>query len=90
MTKYNNYAGIGTGDGKNRIAILDPNATENDPIIPSVLVMNEVITIMGLRQIKNREFRERSGNGASIRRRSIRSRSRFSPTAKTANSTAGI
>ena len=47
MTKYNNYAGVGTGDGKNRIAILDPNATENDPIIPSVLVMNEVITILG-------------------------------------------
>jgi hypothetical protein len=47
MTKYNNYAGVGTGDGKNRIAILDPNVTENDPIIPSVLVMNEVITILG-------------------------------------------
>jgi hypothetical protein len=47
MTKYNNYAGIGTGDGKNRIAILDPNATEKDPIIPSVLVMNEVMTILG-------------------------------------------
>src|SRR5580658_471759 len=47
MTKYNNYAGVGTGDGKNRIAILDPNETENDPIIPSVLVMNEVITILG-------------------------------------------
>ncbi len=48
MTKYNNYAGIGTGDGHNRIAILDPNATENDPIIPSVQVMNEVITILGV------------------------------------------
>jgi hypothetical protein len=48
MTKYNNYAGIGTGDGHNRIAILDPNATENDPIIPSVPVMNEVITILGV------------------------------------------
>jgi hypothetical protein len=47
MTKYNNYAGVGTGDGKNRLAILDPNETENDPIIPSVLVMNEVITILG-------------------------------------------
>jgi hypothetical protein len=47
MTKYNNYADVGTGDGHNRIAILDPNATENDPIIPSVLVMNEVITILG-------------------------------------------
>ncbi len=48
MTKYNNYAGIGTGNGKNRIAILDPNATEKDPIIPSVLVMKEVITILGV------------------------------------------
>jgi hypothetical protein len=48
MTKYNNYAGVGTGDGKNRIAILDPNATEHDPIIPSTLVMNEVITILGV------------------------------------------
>jgi hypothetical protein len=47
MTKYNNYAGIGTGDGKNRIAILDPNATEKDPILPSTLVMNEVMTMLG-------------------------------------------
>ncbi len=48
MTKYNNYLGVGTGDGKNRIAILDPNATENDPIIPPTLVMKEVITILGV------------------------------------------
>ena len=48
MTKYNNYAGVGTGNGKNRIAILDPNATEKDPIIPSTLVMNEVLTILGV------------------------------------------
>jgi hypothetical protein len=48
MTKYNNYAGVGTGDGKNRIAILDPNTTEKDPIIPSTLVMNEVLTILGV------------------------------------------
>ena len=48
MTKYNNYAGVGTGDGHNRIAILDPNATENDPIIPSTQVMKEVITILGV------------------------------------------
>jgi hypothetical protein len=47
MTKYNNYIDIGTGNGENRIAILDPNATENDPILPSVKVMNEVITILG-------------------------------------------
>jgi len=48
MTKYNNYAGIGTGNGKNRIAILDPNATQKDPILPRVLVMKEVITILGV------------------------------------------
>jgi hypothetical protein len=48
MTKYNNYAGIGTGNGKNKIAILDPNATEKDPVLPSTLVMKEVITILGV------------------------------------------
>lgn len=48
MTKYNNYGGIGTGDGHNRIAILDPNATENDPVIPTTKVMKEVITILGV------------------------------------------
>lgn len=47
MSKYNDYAGAG-GDGVNKIAVLDPNATENDPIIPSVKVMNEVITIKGV------------------------------------------
>jgi hypothetical protein len=47
MTKYNNYIDIGTGNGENRIAILDPNATENDPILPTVKVMKEVITILG-------------------------------------------
>jgi len=48
MTKYNSYGGVGTGDGHNRIAILDPNATENDPIIPTTMVMKEVITILGV------------------------------------------
>ena len=48
MTKYNNYGGVGTGDGHNRIAILDPNATENDPIIPTTKVMKEVLTILGV------------------------------------------
>lgn len=47
MSKYNNYYGYGTGDGHNKIAILDPNATENDPVIPSVKVMNEVLTKLG-------------------------------------------
>jgi hypothetical protein len=48
MTKYNNYASIGTGDGHNRIAILDPNATESDPVISNAKVMKEVITQLGV------------------------------------------
>lgn len=48
MTKYNNYAGLGSGDGHNRIAILDPNATEKDPVIPTIHVMKEVLTILGV------------------------------------------
>jgi hypothetical protein len=48
MSKYNNYAGIGTGDGDNKIAILDPNAGEPDPILPATTVMNEVLTIKGV------------------------------------------
>jgi hypothetical protein len=88
MTKYNNYGGVGTGDGHNRIAILDPNATENDPIIPTTQVMKEVITILGVTPDPNYP-REASKSGASTQRPSIRSPSRFSPIAKTANSTAG-
>jgi hypothetical protein len=48
MTKYNNYGGVGSGDGHNRIAILDPNATENDPVLPTTSVMKEVLTILGV------------------------------------------
>ena len=48
MTKYNNYASINSGDGHNRVAILDPNATENDPVIPTTPVMQEVITQLGV------------------------------------------
>jgi hypothetical protein len=46
MTKYNNYQGIGNGDGLNRLAILDPRATQVDPI-SGVAIMNEVLTILG-------------------------------------------
>jgi len=46
MTKYNNYAGAG-GDGVNKIAILDPNATMVDPVTGAT-VMNEVLTIAGV------------------------------------------
>ena len=47
MSKYNNYADINTGDGENRIAILDPNATEPDLVYGNP-VMKEVITILGV------------------------------------------
>jgi hypothetical protein len=46
MTKYNNYGGVG-GDGVNKIAILDPNATMQDPY-GSATVMKEVLTIAGV------------------------------------------
>ncbi len=45
MTKYNNYAGLG-GNGLNRIAILDPSASQVDSRT-GVTVMKEVLTILG-------------------------------------------
>ena len=48
MTKYNNYANVFIGDGHNRIAILDPNASENDPVNPATKVMKEVISTLGV------------------------------------------
>lgn len=44
MSKYNDYYGTG-GAGKNRIAILDPNATQKDRI-SGLPVMAEVLTIL--------------------------------------------
>ena len=46
MSKYNNYGGAGTGDGKNRIAILDPNQTQPDAIA-GIAVMKEIQTLLG-------------------------------------------
>jgi hypothetical protein len=47
MCKYNNYSdpGIG-GNGSNKIAVLDPQNAEIDPITGKT-VMNEVLTIVG-------------------------------------------
>jgi hypothetical protein len=45
--KYNNYNGVGSGDGLNRLAVLDPKASQPDPIVPAVAVMREVMTILG-------------------------------------------
>ena len=44
MTKYNDYASVG-GTGQNRIAVLDPNATEKDPVT-GASVMKEAVTIL--------------------------------------------
>ena len=46
MTKYNNYGGVGVGDGRNRIAVLDPDQTQPD-FIAGIPVMKEVLTILG-------------------------------------------
>jgi hypothetical protein len=48
MTKYNNYASTG-GQGDNRLAILDPNATQTDTRNnPSgALIMKEILSIAG-------------------------------------------
>ena len=45
-TKYNNYIGVGARDGKNRMAILDPNQVQADPI-SGIAVMKEVLTLLG-------------------------------------------
>jgi hypothetical protein len=45
MTKYNNYAEAG-GDGVNKIAILDPNQSQTDPVT-GIQTMAEVMSIAG-------------------------------------------
>jgi hypothetical protein len=47
MTKYNNYGRAGSGDSKNKIALLDPNATQVD-FISGKPVMKEVLTMLGV------------------------------------------
>lgn len=44
--KYNNYEGAGTGDGKNELAVLDPNASQADRFSART-VMREVLAIAG-------------------------------------------
>jgi hypothetical protein len=46
LTKYNDYGGAG-GDGRNRVAILDPGQSQPDPINANVQVMREVLLQLG-------------------------------------------
>jgi hypothetical protein len=47
LTKYNNYADPGAGGGgQNKLAVLDPNATQTNPI-SGATVMKEVLTVLG-------------------------------------------
>lgn len=47
VSKYNNYFGVGSGNGRNQMAILDPAQGQADAITPGVTVMREVLTILG-------------------------------------------
>jgi len=47
LTKYNNYVDRG-GDGINKVAMLDPNATMPDPVINTVSVMKEIKTVLAV------------------------------------------
>src|SRR5208282_5991210 len=44
--KYNNYLGLGTGDGLNKVGILDPSLTQID-VRTGTTVMYEVETLLG-------------------------------------------
>jgi hypothetical protein len=46
MVKYNNYRGAGTGDGVNKIAVIDPGASQTDAI-SGLPIMREVLSIAG-------------------------------------------
>ena len=90
MTKYNDYAGRG-GDGMNKLAILDPNATQIDARTGAT-VMKEILTIAGPTPdagVYRHAPRTRSASGASTRRRSTRRPSASWPTARTGSCTAG-
>jgi hypothetical protein len=46
MVKYNDYRGVGSGNGANRVAIIDPSAIQVDPI-SGLPIMREVQTLLG-------------------------------------------
>jgi hypothetical protein len=46
VMKSNSYGGVGQGDGRHRVAIVDPNDTQADAF-STVTVMRELITVLG-------------------------------------------
>ena len=57
LVKYNNYAGQGTGNGVNKLAVLDPNASQQDEYSTTpVQVMREVLTVTGPTAEPQNEF----------------------------------
>lgn len=46
LSKSNSYGGVGTGDGKHRMALLDPRQTQTDAF-SSATVMREVLSVLG-------------------------------------------
>ncbi len=46
MIKYNNYYGIGTGNGDNQVAIVDPHTAQAD-LISGLPIMREVLKLSG-------------------------------------------
>jgi hypothetical protein len=47
VMKDNSYDGVGTGDGRHLVSIVDPNATQADRFAPAVTVMKELISVLG-------------------------------------------
>lgn len=57
LTKYNNYLGVGSGDGVNKMAVLDPHETQLDEYAgPPVTVMREVLTVTGVTSEATQDF----------------------------------
>jgi hypothetical protein len=46
LTKANNLRGLGTGDGRNRLALLDPAVAAPDQVLPAVSAMTQVDSVL--------------------------------------------
>jgi hypothetical protein len=67
LTKYNNYFGVGNGDGNNKVAVLDPGASMPDPVSGNAAsVMKEILTVVGPTPIPGQGVHEWCINAAAI------------------------